>query len=125
MRPEFAETLVSSLYLINIPITNQKGILYNQIILNVLYEEHIQSHDSQMDSTLGDNIREDVVSQVLGKDKSGRDKGLGRGITATKLAFNQARDSRLEELQNEVEDLKNIVRDMAGKNVSSSLTFLC
>jgi len=125
VRPEFAETLVSSLYLINIRITNQKGILYNQIILNVLYEEQIQSHDSQMDSTLGDNIREDVVSQVLGKDKSGRVKGLGRGITATKLAFNQARDSRLEELQNEVEDLKNIVRDMAGKNVSSSLTYLC
>ncbi|OAP08935.1 hypothetical protein AXX17_AT2G06390 [Arabidopsis thaliana] len=92
--------------------------------LGAIVREHvpIQSHDSQMDSTLGDNIREDVVSQVLEKDKSGRVKGLGRGITATKLAFNQARDSRLEELQNEVEDLKNIVRDMAGKNKNSTWT---
>ncbi|CAL9238612.1 unnamed protein product, partial [Arabidopsis halleri] len=66
--------------------------------------EQIQSLDSQMDSTSGDNIKEDAVSKVLGKDKPGRVRGMGRGITATKLAFIQARDSRLEELHNEVED---------------------
>ncbi|CAE5959401.1 unnamed protein product [Arabidopsis arenosa] len=81
--------------------------------------EQIQSLDSQMDSTSGDNIREDAVSKVLGKEKPGRVRGMGRGITATKLAFIQARDSRLEELHNEVEDLKNQIRDLAGKNKNS------
>ncbi|KAG7559446.1 Transposase-associated domain [Arabidopsis thaliana x Arabidopsis arenosa] len=55
----------------------------------------------QMDSTLGDNIREDAVSKVLGKDNHGRVRGMCREIIDTKLAFIQARDSRLEELHNE------------------------
>lgn len=77
-----------------------------------------------MDSTSADNIREDAVSKVLGRDKPGRVRGLGRGITATKLAFLQARDSRLEELQSEVRDLKSLVRDLAGKKVSLLILYL-
>lgn len=103
---------------------NIKAIYMTQIVLNYLYQEQIQSLDSQMDSTSGDNIKEDAVSKVLGKDKPGRVRGMGRGITATKLAFIQARDSRLEELHNEVEDLKNQIRDLAGKSVSFSLLIM-
>ncbi|CAA7042281.1 unnamed protein product [Microthlaspi erraticum] len=84
--------------------------------------EQIQSIDSQMESTANDNIKEDVVSQVLGTDKPGRIRGLGRGITATKLAFLQARDAHVQKLEasqaqliSELEDLKNVVRDLAGK----------
>lgn len=53
-----------------------------------MYLEQIQSLDSQMDSTsAADNIREDAVSKVLGKDKPERVRRFSRGITATKLAF--------------------------------------
>lgn len=49
---------------------------------------------------------------------------MGRGINATKLAFLQARDSRLEELQSDVRDLKSLIRDLAGKNVSLLIQYL-
>ena len=79
-----------------------------------------------MDSTSSLSIRDDAVSQVLGKDKSGRVRGMGRGITASKLAFIEARDThvqKLEATQAELlikdEDLQNVVRDLAaGKRVS-------
>ena len=79
-----------------------------------------------MDSTSSLSIRDDVVSQVLGKDKSGRVRGMARGITASKLAFIEARDThvqKLEATQAELlikdEDLQNVVRDLAaGKRVS-------
>lgn len=75
-----------------------------------------------MGSTCSNNFRDDAVSQVLGKDKNGRVRGMGRGVTATKLAFIQARDThvmkleetqvellkKIEELQTEV---RNIVKD--------------
>ncbi|XP_010475406.1 PREDICTED: uncharacterized protein LOC104754820 [Camelina sativa] len=65
--------------------------------------EQIKSLDNQMDSTSGSfNIKEDDVSKVLGIDKPGCVKGMGRGITATKLAHLHARDSKIEELQIEV-----------------------
>ena len=49
-----------------------------------------------MDSTsAADNIREDAVSKVLGKDKPGRVRGFGRGITANKLAYLQFRDAKI------------------------------
>ncbi|CAA7021517.1 unnamed protein product [Microthlaspi erraticum] len=38
--------------------------------------EQIQTLDSQMDSTSGDNIREDAMSKILGKDKPGRVRDL-------------------------------------------------
>lgn len=87
-------------------------------------QEQIQSIDSQQDSTANDNIREDAVSQVLGKDRHGRVRGMGRGITATKLAFLQARDTHVQKLEatqaellSQVADLKNTVNDLAGKKV--------
>ena len=61
-----------------------------------------------MDSTsASENIREDAVSKILGKDKPGRVRGFGRGITATKLAFLQARDAKMAEMQSEIQELKN------------------
>lgn len=46
---------------------------------------------------------------------------MGRGITATKLAFMQIRNSKIEELKSEVQDLKNMLRDLAGNKVKFSL----
>ena len=50
---------------------------------------------------------------------------MGRGVTATKLAFLHARDSHVQKLEatqadliNKVEDLQNVVKDLAGKKVT-------
>ncbi|XP_010494867.1 PREDICTED: uncharacterized protein LOC104771944 [Camelina sativa] len=88
--------------------------------------EKIKTIDSQMDTT--SSIRDDVVSQVLGKDKSGRVRGMGRGITATKLAFIEARDTHVEKLEatqaellSQVQDLQNVVHGLAaGKRLDDS-----
>jgi len=79
-----------------------------------------------MESSSADNIGEDDVTQVLGKDKPRRIRGMGRGVTVTKLAFLHARDSHVQkpettqaELMNKVEDLQNVVKDLAGKKVTS------
>ena len=78
-----------------------------------------------MDSNSADNIGEDAVSQVLGKERPGRVRGMGRGVTATKLAFLHARDSHVHKLEatqaeliNKVEDLQNVVKDLVGKKVT-------
>lgn len=85
-----------------------------------------------MESTASTSVNDDAVSQVLGKDKPGRIRGMGRGITATKIAFMQARDShvlKLEakqaELQDELRGLKDVVRGLtASKSVSLTSLFL-
>lgn len=66
------------------------------------------------------------MSQVLGKDKPGRLRGLGKWATATKLAFIQSRDSHVQmleakqaELVSKVEELQNQVTDLAGKKVKN------
>lgn len=60
------------------------------------------------------------MSQVLGKDKNGRVRGMGRGVTATKLAFVHARDAHVKQLEEtqaklitKIEDLTNQVRNIA------------
>lgn len=79
-----------------------------------------------MESTASTSVNDDAVSQVLGKDKLGRIRGMGRGITATKIAFMQARDSHVlmleakhAELQDTVRGLQDAVRGLtASKSVS-------
>ena len=73
-----------------------------------------------MGSTTTTTIRGDAVSQVLGKDKPGRVRGLGRGVTATKLAFLQVSDSQVETLRMQIEALQQEVRNLAGKKVKKS-----
>ncbi|XP_020881431.1 uncharacterized protein LOC110228397 isoform X2 [Arabidopsis lyrata subsp. lyrata] len=81
--------------------------------------EKIKSIDSDIGSTATTSLRKDVVSQVLGKDKPGRVRGLGRGVTATKLAFLQVSDSQVETLRSQIEALRNEVRNLAGKKCQS------
>lgn len=79
-----------------------------------------------MASTASNSIRDDVVSQMLGKDKPGKLRGMGRGVTATKLAYAQAKDAHVQKLEtkqaeliSKIENLQNVVRDLAkGKKVS-------
>lgn len=84
-----------------------------------------------MGSTSNASVKEDAVSQILGKDKSGRVRGMGRGITASKLEVLMARDAHVQkiearqaELVNEIQDLKQLVRDLAaGKRVIFEFDF--
>ena len=39
----------------------------------------------------------------MGRDKPGRVRGFGRGITATKLAFLQSRDAKIAVMASEIE----------------------
>lgn len=89
------------------------------------FQERIKTIDSEMDSTSTDNVREDAVSQVLGKDRPGRIRGMGRGATVTKLAYLQARDSHVQKLEatqaelvSKVEYLQNMVSEITSKKVS-------
>ena len=52
------------------------------------------------------------MSQVLGKDKPGRIRGMGRGITAMKIAFMQARDSHVLMLEAKQAELQDAVRGL-------------
>ena len=54
-----------------------------------------------MDSNSNISVKEDDVSKVLGKDKSGRVRGMGRETTATNLAFIHARDVHVQKLEAE------------------------
>lgn len=65
-----------------------------------------------MESTASKNVKEDVVSRVLGKEKPGRIRGMGRGITATKIAFMQARDSHVQKLEAKQAELQKVVRGL-------------
>lgn len=79
-----------------------------------------------MESTASMSVKDDAVSQVLGKDKPGRIRGMGRGVTATKLAFMHARDSHVQKLEAKQAELVDVVRGLqdqvrgltTSKNVS-------
>ena len=78
-----------------------------------------------MGSTTTTTVKDDAVSQVLGKDKPGRIRGFGRGVTATKLSFLQMNNSQVEtlqasqaELRSQVDELKTVVQKLSHKNVS-------
>ena len=64
-----------------------------------MYQEQIKSIDTEMRSTCSNNFRDDVVSQVLGKDKNRRVRGMGGGVIASKLAFVQARNTHVQKLE--------------------------
>lgn len=64
-----------------------------------MYQEQIKSIDTEMRFTCSNNFRDDVVSQVFGKDKNRRVRGMGRGVTASKLAFIQARNTHVQKLE--------------------------
>ncbi|CAA7022577.1 unnamed protein product [Microthlaspi erraticum] len=87
--------------------------------------EKVKSIDSELESTANVNIREDAVSQVLGKDKPGRLRGMGKGFTFTKLAFLQARDSHVQKLEatqaqllSKIDDLTSAFNNLTGRNTS-------
>jgi hypothetical protein len=70
-------------------------------------------------------VREDALSQVLGKDKPGRLRAMGRGMTISKLAFIQSRDKHMammEEqntnMQGRIKHLENLVQALMKNQAS-------
>lgn len=67
--------------------------------------------DINSSSSSTTDIRDDAVTKVLGPDRPGRLRGMGRGMTMTKLAFFQARDKHVTQMQEDHIYLKDkIVR---------------
>lgn len=85
----------------------------------------MQEKIKTIDTNSTDSIRDDAVSQVLGKEKPGRIRGMGRGVTVTKLAFLQARDAHVQQLEStqaellsKLENLQHLVTDLAAIKVT-------
>ncbi|KAK9929508.1 hypothetical protein M0R45_026604 [Rubus argutus] len=57
--------------------------------------DKLKEVESDSPSSSTTNVREDALSQVLGKDKPGRLRAMGRGMTISKLAFIQSRDKHM------------------------------
>uniref|UniRef100_A0A0D3CU61 Uncharacterized protein n=2 Tax=Brassica oleracea var. oleracea TaxID=109376 RepID=A0A0D3CU61_BRAOL len=74
--------------------------------------EKVKTIDSELDSTVSTNIKEDAVSKVLGQDIPGRVRGLGRGIIASKLAILAARDTYVMKLEAKQAELVDVVRGL-------------
>ena len=45
------------------------------------------------------NVKEDALSRVLGPEKHGRLRGLGKGVSLSKLSFMLERDDHLNSLE--------------------------
>lgn len=80
------------------------------------------------DQSTTTNPKEDGLSQVLGPDKPGRLRAMGRGMSMTKLAFFQVKSkcmAQMEEkqlhLQRKVDDLEAVI---ANYQVSHILTLM-
>lgn len=58
------------------------------------------------------NVREDALSQVLGKDRPGRLRGMGRGVTISKVSFLQSRDKHVVQLKEENSEFRNRIQDL-------------
>lgn len=93
--------------------------------VDLMSQEKIKSLDTEIGSTNSSSVNDDAVSQVLGKERPGRIRGLGRGVTATKLALMHCRDTHVQmleakqaELINKIEDLQIQVRGLTnGKQI--------
>lgn len=57
-------------------------------------------------NSITSSVKEDAISQVLGQDRPGRLRAMGRGANYTKSLLLQAKDVRISQLEEEVRMLK-------------------
>lgn len=86
-----------------------------------LLQEKIKHCESESQSSLPTN---DALSQVLGQDKPGRLRAMGRGITLTKFILSQANDKKLTDCQNTILELKQTIRMLVNNLVNISNLFI-
>ncbi|KAK9905179.1 hypothetical protein M0R45_000435 [Rubus argutus] len=70
------------------------------------------------------SVRDDALSKVLGEDKPGRLRGMGRGMTITKLTFFQTKDKYVAKMQEEhsnmqerINHLENLVNKLVPDKI--------
>lgn len=71
-----------------------------------------QSGSSQTD------IGKDALVHVLGQDKPGRLRALGRGCTLTKLALAQSKDKQVSRCREEIAELKGMIQTLMDQKVN-------
>lgn len=55
--------------------------------------------------------------QVLGQDRPGRLRALGRGVTMTKVVLSEAKEKQVAQFQNRISDLERIVHKFMTNQV--------
>lgn len=65
--------------------------------------------ENESQPSLTCNFKDDALSQVLGQDRPGRLRGMGRGMTATKAVLSQIKDTQVAQCQHSVSELKQVV----------------
>ncbi|ONK76164.1 uncharacterized protein A4U43_C03F24610 [Asparagus officinalis] len=89
-----------------------------------LYQsDKLKKIETATPSSSSTNVREDALSKVLGKDKPGRLRGMGRGVTISKVSFLQARDKHVlqlkeenSEFRNRIQHLETVVHKLVGNH---------
>ena len=78
-------------------------------------QEQIKKIETLSQSSSNTNVREDALSVVLGQDRPGRLRGMGRSMTYTKFIVAQANKKQETQLQNRVSDLEKTVLMLQNK----------
>lgn len=61
------------------------------------------------------NIKEDLLSQLLGPDNPGRLRTMGRNLTMTKLACFQMKNKCLSEMQDKQIQMQQTIHDLRAE----------
>lgn len=72
----------------------------------------VESNPSLSSST---NPKSDGLSQVLGPDKPGRMRAMGRGMSMTKLSFFQIKNKSMTQMEENHHSLQQLVYDLQAK----------
>lgn len=88
--------------------------------MTLVLQEKIKSCESESQSSSPSN---DALAQVLGQDKPGRLRAMGRGITLTKFILSRANDKKLTECQNTIMELKQMIHMLVKNQVYSFYLF--
>lgn len=84
-------------------------------MLNI--QEKLNKFESESPSSSTTDVREDSLSKVLGQDKYGRLRGLGRGMAISKLAFFQTKDKYTSQMETRIKELEIVVNTLVRDKV--------
>ncbi|XP_012840459.1 PREDICTED: uncharacterized protein LOC105960350 isoform X2 [Erythranthe guttata] len=87
--------------------TKKDGTPVNTTVSETIEKLNEFEIDSPSSSTT--NVREDSLTKVLGQDRCGRVRGMGREMTMSKLALFQIKSDYVAEMEERIKKLENIV----------------
>lgn len=77
--------------------------------------EKVKQIESESQSQSSRSVREDAISQVLGEERPGRARALGRGVNHINCRLLPVRDTQAAQFRTRMSELKEEVR-MLKKN---------